>query len=87
MGGKRMRVTVHIESDEATVLAVGFKHEPGFNYGYEVDLPIPEVVAYTKARAEWDRVQERLTMIYKAKIKRRNKVLRRLSKRFKNKEL
>ncbi|MBX3032925.1 MAG: hypothetical protein KF865_03305 [Bdellovibrionaceae bacterium] len=81
-----MRVTVHVESDEATVLGIGFKNEPGFNYGYEVDLPIPELVAYTKARDEWQRVQERLTMIYKAKIKRHNKVLRRISKRFRKKK-
>lgn len=84
-----MRVTVYIESNEATVLAIGFKGGPGFNYGYEMDLPIPELVAYTKARDEWDRVQARLDMIYKAKTRRHNKIFRRISKRYgkKKKEL
>ena len=80
-----MKVTVLVETDEARVLGIGFKGSHEFNFGYEVELPIAELVAYKKAKDAWHGVQERLDMIYRAKMKRHHKVLRRIEKKYRRK--
>ena len=67
-----MRVTIFVETNEARVLGVGFKGNPEFDYGIEVDLPPSELVAFVKARDEWIKAQERLEMIHQAKLKHMN---------------
>ena len=67
-----MRVTIFVETNEARVLGVGFKDNPEFNYGVEVDLPPAELVTFAKARDAWTAAQERLDVIHKAKLKRIN---------------
>ena len=76
-----MKVTIFVESDEARVLALGFQGSQEFNYGYEIELPIPELVAYQKAKDAWLKSQERLEMIYRARLKRHNKIMRRIDRR------
>lgn len=75
-----MKVTIFVESDEARVLGVGFRGNPEFDYGVEVDLPPAELVAFVKARDAWLVAQERLNMIHKAKLKRISGARRRIRK-------
>lgn len=72
-----MKVTIFVESDEARVLSVGFKGNPEFDYGIEVDLPPAELVAFVKALDSWLKAQERLEIIHKAKLKYLNSWRRR----------
>lgn len=81
-----MKVTVLVETDEARVLGIGFKGSREFNFGYEVELPVAELVAYQKAKDAWLEVQERLEMIYRAKSKRHQKILRRIAKKYRRKK-
>ena len=75
-----MRVTIFVETNEARVLGVGFKDNPEFNYGVEVDLPPAELVAFAKARDAWTAAQERLDMIHEAQLKRIKGARRRIRK-------
>ena len=75
-----MRVTIFVETNEARVLGVGFRGNPEFDYGVEVDLPPAELIAFAKAREAWTAVQERLDMIHEAQLKRIKGVRRRIRK-------
>ncbi len=76
-----MRVTIFLEDDEATVFGVGFKGQPEFNYGFEVDLPISEIVEYDRARTAWERAQAKLINIYSENLQRRAEILERIHQR------
>lgn len=75
-----MKVTIFVETNEARVLDLGFKGNPEFNYGVEVDLPPGELVAFVKARDAWVKAQERLDLIHRAKLRRINGCRRRIRK-------
>lgn len=75
-----MKVTIFVETNEAQVLGIGFRGEPEFNYGVEVDLPSSELVAFVKARDAWLKAHERLSMIHSAKLKRISGARRRIRK-------
>ncbi|MGE3760255.1 MAG: hypothetical protein AB7H97_20990 [Pseudobdellovibrionaceae bacterium] len=76
-----MQVTIFLEDDEATVFGMGFKGQPQFNYGFEVDLPISEIVEYDKARAAWEQAQAKLIKIYGEKLQKRAEILERIQQR------